>query len=155
MPKARKLSCFLMGDQSRLIQCAEILLQKGHQILAVITAEPSIRNWAKEKELHHIMPTDDILELLKEQPFDLFFSIYNFWPVPNEIVTLPQMYAINFHDSPLPKYAGVNATNWAIINRESVHGITWHVMTDVIDAGDILKQAIFPIVDGIHDIDFL
>ena len=145
MSKSRKFSCFLMGSQSRLIQCAEILLQKGHQILGVISAEPSIQRWAKEKNLWQVMPSSDIVKLLEQQPFDLFFSIDNFYKVPNEILTLPRLYAINFHDAPLPKYAGVNATNWAIINRETLHGITWHVMTDQIDAGDILKQKTFPV----------
>lgn len=147
MSESRKLSHFLMGEQHRLVQCAEILLQKGHDIYGIITAKPSIQRWAKENDLHHITPDDDVLGLLKQKPFDIFFSCYNFWPVTSEILTLPRKYAINFHDSPLPSYAGVNATNWALINGEIFHGITWHVMTDVIDAGDILKQATFPITD--------
>ena len=28
---------------------------------------------------------------------------------------------------------------------ESVHGVTWHVMTSRVDAGDILQQAVFPV----------
>jgi len=34
----------------------------------------------------------------------------------------------------------VHATSWAILNRERVHGITWHEMVDRPDAGRILKQ---------------
>ena len=148
MANSRKLTCFLMGGQDRLIQCAEILLQKGNQILGVISDDPVVRKWGKENSLPLIMPNDDFLALLKKQPFDLFCSIINFWTVPKEVLTLPQKYAINFHDSPLPRYAGVHATNWAIMNRETVHAITWHVMTDEIDAGDILKQKRFPISEG-------
>jgi len=147
MHQSCKFTCFLMGDKSRLIQCSEILLQKGHQICGVISATPSIICWAKEKNLRQILPNADIVGLLKQEPFDLFFSIDNFFKVPNEILTLPRMYAINFHDAPLPRYAGNNATNWALMNRETMHGITWHVMTDIIDAGDILKQKTFPISD--------
>lgn len=147
MNQSNKCTCFLMGDKSRLIQCSEILLQKGHQILGVISATPSILRWAKGKNLRQISPNADIVGLLKQEPFDLFFSIDNFCKVPNQILTLPRMYAINFHDAILPRYAGNNATNWAIMNRETMHGITWHVMTDVIDAGDILKQKTFPISD--------
>lgn len=148
MSESHEFTCFLMGGQSRLIQCAEILLQKGHKICGVISAEPSIQRWTKKKNLRQIMPSADIVGLLEQQHFDLFFSIDNFWTVPNDILTLPRKYAINFHDAPLPKYAGVNATNWAILKGESVHGVTWHVMTDQIDAGDILKQETFPISDG-------
>jgi amino acid adenylation domain-containing protein len=148
MGNSRKLTCFLMGGQDRLIQCAEILLQKGHQILGIISDDPLIRKWGKENSLPLIMPNDDFLPLLKKQPFDLFCSIINFWTVPKEVLTLPQKYAINFHDSPLPRCAGVHATNWAIMNRESIHAITWHIMTEEIDAGDILKQKTFPISEG-------
>lgn len=49
----------------------------------------------------------------------------------------------NYHDALLPKYGGVNATSWAIINQEEIHGITWHVIDKKVDAGDILKQASF------------
>ena len=36
--------------------------------------------------------------------------------------------AVNFHDGPLPAYAGLNAPVWAILNREATHGITWHLI---------------------------
>ena len=147
MHPSDKFTCFVMGDKSRLIQCSETLLQKGHQICGVISSNLSVLRWAKEKSLRQISPNADIVGLLKQEPFDLFFSIDNLFKVPKEILTLPRIYAINFHDAPLPRYAGNNATNWALMNREKMHGIAWHVMTDVIDAGDILKQKIFPVSD--------
>jgi len=53
---------------------------------------------------------------------------------------LPRQLAINYHDALLPRYAGVNATSWALMNGEKTHGVTWHVMTAMVDAGNILKQ---------------
>ncbi|UCG11947.1 MAG: amino acid adenylation domain-containing protein [Deltaproteobacteria bacterium] len=147
MSKSRKLSCYLMGHQSRLIQCGELLLEKGHQICGVISDVPSIQEWVTGNDLRLIVPDKDIVSLLKDQAFDVFFSIDNFLKVPDEILTLPDMYAINFHDAPLPRYAGTNATNWALMNGESDHGVTWHVMTNLIDAGDILKQKMVPIAN--------
>lgn len=76
-------------------------------------------------------------------PHDYLFSIFsivNRHLIPNELIALPQHLAINYHEAPLPNYAGVHATSWAIMNREVKHGITWHVMTERVDAGDILKQ---------------
>ncbi len=35
---------------------------------------------------------------------------------------------------------GMHATSWAILNQEKEHGITWHIATEKIDSGDILKQ---------------
>jgi amino acid adenylation domain-containing protein len=148
MPESAKFSCYLMGHQSRLIQCGDILLEKGHLIHGIISDVPSIRSWAAEKSLRLLLPGNDMVNALKQQPFDLFLSIDNFFKVPDEVLALPRMFAINFHDAPLPKYAGTNATNWALINRESSHGVTWHIMTNVIDAGDILKQKMIPISQG-------
>ncbi|HEX9858486.1 MAG TPA: MupA/Atu3671 family FMN-dependent luciferase-like monooxygenase, partial [Paracoccaceae bacterium] len=53
--------------------------------------------------------------------------------------------AVNFHDGPLPRYAGLNAPVWAILNGEARHGITWHLITGGIDEGDILDQRMFDI----------
>ena len=145
MPKSSKFRCFLMGSQSRLIQCGNILLEKGHQILGVISAEPTVWRWAKEKNLNQIMPTGDLVNVLPREPFDLFFSIDSFLNVPHEVLSLPRKFAIGFHDGPLPRYRGVNATNWAIMNQEATHGVTWHVMSDRVDGGDILKRVVFPV----------
>ena len=142
-----KYRSYLMGANSRVIACGEILLERGYQILGVISVEPVVQRWADEKHLAQLSPHTDFLSVLKSEPFDLFFSIDNLWKVPREVLTLARKFAVNFHDAPLPKYAGVNATNWAIINRERTHGVTWHVMTERIDAGDVLKMATFPVGD--------
>lgn len=34
---------------------------------------------------------------------------------------------------------------WAIINGERAHGVTWHLMAERVDAGDILVQHGFPV----------
>jgi methionyl-tRNA formyltransferase len=52
---------------------------------------------------------------------------------------------INFHNGPLPKYGGVNISSWPIINGERKHGVTWHLMNNKIDEGDILSQHFFDI----------
>jgi amino acid adenylation domain-containing protein len=148
MPESPKFSCYLMGHQSRLIQCGDILLEKGHRIEGVISNVESIQKWAASKSLRVLLPGDNIVGELKQQPFDLFFSIDNFLIVPDDILSMPRIYAVNFHDAPLPRYAGTNATNWALINGESIHGVTWHIMTNVVDAGDILKQKMVPVSRG-------
>ena len=117
MPNASQISCFMMGSQSRLIRCAEVLLEQNHRICGIISAEPSIQKWVKENELRLILPSDDLLKTLKLEPFDLFFSIDNFFKVPDEILDLPKMYAINFHDAPLPRYAGSTNARTRPANR--------------------------------------
>ncbi|MBW3550824.1 MAG: hypothetical protein KY442_08365 [Proteobacteria bacterium] len=79
--------------------------------------------------------------LTGEEPFDYLFSIFNFQKLPDEIVSAARCLPINYHDAPLPRYAGSHATSWALMNGETEHAVTWHVLTDRVDAGDILLQA--------------
>ena len=78
-------------------------------------------------------------------PCDYFFSVINYRVLPDEILRLPEAGAINFHDGPLPGYAGMYVTTWALINGEREHGISWHWMTKEIDAGGVLKEKRFPV----------
>jgi methionyl-tRNA formyltransferase len=57
-----------------------------------------------------------------------------------EDLSRPRSLAVNYHDGPLPRYAGMHATTWALLGRETSYAVTWHVATDRIDAGDILLQ---------------
>lgn len=47
---------------------------------------------------------------------------------------------INTHPSLLPKYRGVHALAWAMINMEKELGFTIHLMNEYVDDGDILEQ---------------
>ena len=144
----RSLSCVLIGSESLLIQCGEILRQRGHDIRAVVSVEPVVTSWAAQHGITVIAPRGDYASVLAAHEFDYLFSITNLAIVPQAVLQLPREAAINFHDGPLPRYAGLHAPAWALLNREGVHGITWHEMTGQVDQGDILKQATFPIAEG-------
>jgi amino acid adenylation domain-containing protein len=138
-------SCFIIGEDSLVIQCAEILLRENFKLLAIISDNPAIKTWAS---IHHITVLESIESILiieKKTGFDYLFSIVNSKILPKKILKLPRRYAINFHNSPLPKYAGLNATTWAILNNEKTYGVSWHLMNETVDAGDILKQPFFRI----------
>ena len=53
---------------------------------------------------------------------------------------LDKITIINTHPSLLPKYRGVHALAWAMINMEKELGFTIHLMNEYIDDGDILEQ---------------
>ncbi|WP_445299506.1 amino acid adenylation domain-containing protein [Microcoleus sp. B3-A4] len=142
-----QFSCFLIGEGTLLIQCAELLLERGHQIFGVISLDTSISSWAKAKDIPHIQPTDNLIPFLRQQPFDYLFNIVNRSLLTKEILELPRQLAIDYHDAPLPKYAGLNATSWALMHREKTHGVTWYVMSDSVEGGDILKQVAIDIAD--------
>ncbi|MGB3512064.1 MAG: formyltransferase family protein [Microcoleaceae cyanobacterium] len=146
--RAKTFNCFIIGQGTLPIQCAEIILASGHQIAGVVSSDSSIVAWAKEQKIPHLKPERPSIEIpkfLSKQPFDYLFSIVNFYILKKKVLELPRFGAINYHDSLLPKYAGVHATSWALMQGEKTHGITWHLMTDRVDAGDILKQVEFDI----------
>ncbi|MGK7878447.1 MAG: amino acid adenylation domain-containing protein [Xenococcaceae cyanobacterium] len=143
-----QFSCFLIGEGTLPIQCVELLLEQGHQIFGIISFDEEISNWAKEKGIPYIQPTDNLREFLSQKSFDYLFSIVNSSVLPKEILSLPRQCAINYHDAPLPRYAGANATSWALMHQEKSHGVTWHMMSELVDGGDILKQIPIYIAEG-------
>lgn len=141
-------SCVVMGNESLLVQCAERLLQGGDQIRAVVTRNPDIRAWAESRGLQVQPPDGDLANRLAGQSFDWLFSIANLSVIPQAVLAQAVRGAINFHDGPLPKHAGLNAPVWAILGGEKQHGVTWHMIEGGIDEGDIVKQRLFEIAPG-------
>ena len=80
-------------------------------------------------------PRGDYRAALAEQPFEYLFSITHLAVIPADVIALPTKGAVNFHDGPLPRYAGLNTPVWALLNRETDYAITWHWMTAGIDDG--------------------
>ena len=57
-----------------------------------------------------------------------------------ETYDIPKIATINAHPSLLPKYRGPNPYFWVIKNKESVSGITLHLLDKDYDTGAILAQ---------------
>jgi amino acid adenylation domain-containing protein len=143
-----KFSCYIIGDGALLIACGELIIDSGHDIYGVISSNPLIREWAEDNGIKCIGPDSDYSEFLRQKPFDYLFSIVYLNLIPKELLALPKKMAINFHDALLPKYAGIHATSWAIMNKETRHGVTWHEMVSEVDKGNILKQKTVKIGDN-------
>lgn len=144
--KTNNFSCYLCGEGSILLQCADILIKKSHRILGIISSDLKIEQWSRDNDISfHKFSKKTLRNLMQQSSCDYLFSIVNNDVLSGATLKLPKQFAINYHDSLLPKYAGINAATWAILERQKVHGITWHVMTEKIDNGDILKQVAFDI----------
>ncbi len=140
-----KFTCYVIGENALSIKCCEILLNRGHLVNAIASPNPAIRNWAIANNIEALELNGDLTSCLRSKPYDYLFSIVNLAILPDDVINSPRKCVINFHDGPLPKYAGINATSWAIVNQEKAYGITWHEITNDVDAGDILKQVVFEI----------
>ena len=69
------------------------------------------------------------------------------WRIPADVLALPRLGAINFHDALLPRHRGPNATGWAFRAGDAETGLTVHRLTAEFDTGPILAQARIPITD--------
>lgn len=138
-------SAVIIGNESLTIQCAEMLHDAGHEIKAVITRNADIISWADRADLPTHSSDSDLVEALKGMEFDWLLSIANLDLIPEAALALPKRGAVNFHDGPLPRYAGLNAPAWALINGEVEYGISWHMISGGVDEGALLAQQFFDI----------
>lgn len=139
------LTCYLIGEDYLILRCGELLIKAGYKILGVIAPSPEIHEWCINNGITHYFSLKTAKSDLLSQDIDYLFSAVNSKILPREILAHVKVLAINYHNALLPQYAGVNANHWAILNNEKYHGVTWHTMEDIIDGGDILKQAKFSI----------
>jgi methionyl-tRNA formyltransferase len=57
-------------------------------------------------------------------------------------------FIINFHDSLLPAYRGLEATSWSVYRGEMETGFTFHLVDENIDTGAVLHQQSIPLQKG-------
>ncbi|MCE8547324.1 LLM class flavin-dependent oxidoreductase [Ruegeria pomeroyi] len=141
------LTHVVIGNESLLIGCSEMLLDRGHQIAAVVSTDAEIATWARGKGLAHMREISELEPHLAGAGFDWLLSIANLRVIPQAVLALPRRGAVNFHDGPLPRYAGLNTPAWALMAGETRYGVTWHLIEGGIDEGDILAQQMFDIAE--------
>ena len=82
-----------------------------------------------------------------EKEKTLLLRVYNPIIIPGKILNKENINAINLHHSLLPYHPGMYSEAWAIFEQDEYSGITWHLMTSEIDAGEIIIQKEVPIDD--------
>jgi len=136
----------------------EIVRPLGHRVVGVVTsAGPKRRRSPTYLEVVAAVPpgVDVIVSnhperwaaMLAPLKPDLIISGGFPWRIPADVLALPRLGAINFHDALLPRHRGPNATGWAIRLGDAEIGLSVHRITPEFDAGPILAQARIPIGD--------
>ena len=131
-------TAIVVGNDTLTRACAEQMLDRGHAIAALVTRLPELRAWAEAQGVRVETPGTDLPARLEGLACDWLLSIANLDVLPAEVLALARRGAVNFHDGPLPRHAGLNAPVWALLAGEAHHGITWHMIAGGIDEGDIL-----------------
>lgn len=138
-----RVTCFVVGEGALLVECVNVLIQAHFEVKGVVSPDPRLQAQLEAGGVRFIERKPGWTQVLRQEPFDYLFSIVNDTVLSADILSLPRRLSINYHDGPLPAYAGVHATFWALVNGEKSHGVTWHAMRPQVDAGDILNQTIF------------
>jgi methionyl-tRNA formyltransferase len=138
MPAFRTI---FIGDSSLLIRCAASTLLAGGDIVALVTKNARVESWALEHGISVLNKGNDIGSYLASLDFDYLFSVGHLNIIAADVLRRARKMTVNFHDGPLPRYAGLNAPSWAIRNGETRHGVAWHEMIERPDAGRIVASA--------------
>lgn len=65
--------------------------------------------------------------------------------VPQSLIDIPELGVINVHPSLLPKYRGASPVVTALLNGETVTGVTLILLDKEVDHGPILAQKSYPV----------
>jgi natural product biosynthesis luciferase-like monooxygenase protein len=143
---ADAFSCVILGDETLTIACADMIVAGGHKVHAMVSTDAEVIAWAEGQEIATYRKPSDLASA-NLPAFDWLLSIANLRIIPDVVLALPQNGAVNFHDGPLPRYAGLNTPAWAIINGEAQHGVSWHMIEGGVDEGDLLAQELVEIAN--------
>lgn len=135
------IRALFVGDGPLLLQCLDAYLASGGQVAAILTQDAAIASHGDAAGMRVLSKSAVDPAELEALEFDYLLSIANLDMLPEALLKRARKMAINFHDGPLPRYAGLNATSWAILQGESAHGVTWHEMTAKADMGGIVEAA--------------
>lgn len=147
MSSSEEWKTCVVGSGNLAILCCEEIQRRGHKLAGIVTRDPAFQQWADQAKLPTLARPKELLTADWFQDIDYLFSVVVEDILPVEVLKSVGQMPINYHDGPLPRYAGTHATSWAILGGESQHGITWHRMEERVDAGDILIQRTFPFAD--------
>ncbi|HUZ03048.1 MAG TPA: methionyl-tRNA formyltransferase [Thermomicrobiaceae bacterium] len=150
----------LMTDAGGQIAGAvqRILAGMGHRVVGIVTSPgPRGRGLGRHLEVVATAPrsVDVIVSnhpkrwaamLAPLQP-DLIFSAVFPWIIPDDVIALPRVAAVNLHGGLLPRGRGPNAFGWAFRNGDPEVGLTMHYLDSGLDTGPVLAQVSVPVGD--------
>ena len=152
-----------MGTPDFSVGTLEALIAAGHDVCLVVTQpdKPKGRGGkmqytpVKEKAMFYGIPVyqpkrvrnPECVEELRKYHADVIVVIAFGQILPKSILELTPYGCINVHASLLPKYRGAAPIQWAIIEGESVTGVTTMQMDEGLDTGDMIMKTEVPITE--------
>ncbi|MEQ8763544.1 MAG: methionyl-tRNA formyltransferase [Planctomycetota bacterium] len=150
-----------LGSSDFALPALQRLVASRHEVLGVVTqpdrprgrgrqTEPGvIHAFARKAGLPVWMPElvnePSVLETLKALEPDIFVVASYGQKLSDALIDLPRLRAINIHASLLPRHRGASPIQQAILDGDSVSGVSVMYLADRIDAGDVLGRMETPI----------
>jgi methionyl-tRNA formyltransferase len=155
---------FAVSTLSALIACEDI------KVSAVVTQPdrqsgrgqklhaPPIKVLAETHNIPVLQPvklskSPDIIDHIRKLAPDLLIMVAFGQILKSELLAIPRIGVVNLHASLLPAYRGAAPINWAIINGETVTGITTMFTEAGLDTGPILLKEEIEIPEDINAAD--
>lgn len=145
-----------MGTPDFAVPSLRRLIDDGHEILAVYCqpdkpqgrhfelTPPPVKVLAERQDIAVCQPAtlknaDAQAELAALAPELIVVAAYG-KILPQAVLDIPPKGCVNVHGSLLPKYRGAAPIQWAVINGETVTGVTVMQMAQGLDTGDMLLR---------------
>ena len=144
-----------MGNPEFAVPSLHSLHHKDHDIVTLVTnpdkeqgrgrrARPTpVALFGKERGIPLIQPEslkdEELASELERLNVDIFVVVA-FKILPGLLLRIPRLGCVNLHGSILPKYRGAAPIQWALMNGDSVTGLTTFVLAPKVDTGDILLK---------------
>ena len=150
-----------MGTPDFAVPSLRRLIADGHEVVAVFTQPDKPKNRgmkliptpvkaaAMEAGIPVYQPTtvrdEAVLEEIQRMAPELLAVAAYGKILPEALLRIPTVAAVNVHSSLLPKYRGAAPINWAILNGDEETGVTIQHLGVELDAGDIITVRKTPI----------
>lgn len=150
------MKVIFMGTPDFSVGTLEALVEAGHEVVLAVTQpdKPKGRGGkmqctpVKEAAVAHGIPVfqpkkvrdPGCIEELRKYNADIMVVVAFGQILPKEILEMTPYGCVNVHASLLPKYRGSAPIQWAVINGETVSGVTTMQMDEGIDTGDMIQK---------------
>ena len=151
----KNLQIIFMGTPEFAVSTLKEIIKAGFNVVGVVTApdkpsgrgrklqESAVKQYATAQGLPVLQPVN-----LKSSEFIEELEALNptiqvvvaFRMLPKVVWQLPEYGTFNLHASLLPQYRGAAPINWAIINGETVTGVSTFFIDEKIDTGAMILQ---------------
>lgn len=151
-----KIKIGFFGTPEYSVMTLQALKQAGFEIAFIVTmpdrpkgrkmilTPPPAKVWGLSHEIPIFQPEklrdETFIETLKKYNCDVFVVIAYGKIIPESILNIPKYKCLNIHGSLLPKFRGSCPIETAILNDESVTGVTIIHMDGEMDHGPIVAK---------------